>query len=307
MTIENKLIVKLATHICHFKVQPRKQDGPVKIAGYELDPDGRTVKTLVRELREEGYLTEQEEKGHRGNYYFLTELAWTQIEPTKPDLFKWFLQDMKEVRFKDHPPHVRWSRLSLSEQKYALNFIGQYLFAFGGVWGNDAQIYPFIPNYVEGQSEFKTSGSYEVMVGSFELTEQVKAWWREQNIERVFRTQFFEGLVHCGIVPKGTPKFMNVGTDGFLPGDSVDYDGGKTYFSADPAKWQQELVDRIQGTLSQMQKLQTLLGYLNGVQAGIHQYGGWEKFLADYRQAAVEAVDKPEPAPAPEATEAKKE
>jgi hypothetical protein len=299
MTVDNKLIVKLATHICHFKVQPRKQDGPVKIAGYELDPDGRTVKTVVRELREAGYLTDQEEKGHRGYYYFLTERAWDQIEPTKPDLFKWFIQDMKDVRFKDHPPHVRWSRLSLSEQKFALSYIGQYLFAFGGTWGNDAQIYPFIPNYVEGQSEFKVSGNYEIMVGSFELTEQVKAWRREQNIERVYRTQLFEGLVHCGIVPKGTPKFMSVGEQGF-PLDG-DYEGGKTFFSAEPDKWQEELGDRINGTLSQLQKLQTLLGHLFTVQAGVHSYGGWEKFLADFRQAAVEAVDKPEPAPAEEA------
>lgn len=295
MAVDNKLIVKLATHICHFKAQPRKQDGSVKIAGYELDPDGRTVKTVVRELREGGYLTDQEEKGHRGNYYFLTDLAWNQIEPTRPDLFKWFLQDMKEVRFKDHPPHIRWGRLSLSEQKYTLSFIGEYLFAFGGVWGNDAQIYPFIPNHIEGQSEFKTSGSYELMVGSFELTEQVKAWRREQNIERVYRTQLFEGLIHCGILPKGTPKFMSVGEDGFPFSPGEEYEGGRTFFSAEPDKWQEQLGDRISGTISQLQKLQTLLGHLLAVQTGVIQYGGWEKFLADYRQAAVEAVDKPAP------------
>jgi hypothetical protein len=209
-------------------------------------------------------------------------------------------QDMKDVRFGDNPPHVWWSRLSLSEQKYALSFVGQYLFAYGGTWGGDAKLYPYIPNYTEGQQgDFKVAG-HEKMVGSFELTEQVKAWKREAQIERVYRTQLFEGLIHCGILPKDTPKFMSVGVDGFMPGDSTDY--GKTFFSAEPDKWQEQLGDRITGTISQLQKLQLLLGHLLTVQSGVIQYGGWEKFLADYRQAAVEAVDKPEPAP-----EAKKE
>jgi hypothetical protein len=65
---------------------------------------------------------------------------------------------------------------------------------------------------------------------------------------------------------------------------------GEGTFTPHPEKWAAQLEKGIASLLEDLAHLQQRLALLVTVQHNIYHYGGWSKFLDDYRQAIEESV-----------------
>lgn len=269
--MDNKLVVLLANHIFHRKMY---NVADWKITKIEIERDGRKQPSVLKTLFNEGYITQ-----HASDAYVnLTNLAWGQIQAVKPDLFASWSRKGGPNEYRNAPAYVRMDDLGLSEKKYVMENLADYTLYAGYANYHNQNVVPYKPGD-------KTTGD-DFFVGSKELEQAVKTHLRDEQVKTAYKQSLGYGLRHLDILPADDAKAVETGKT--LPFGAEAY----LTYGLDPAKWEQETQDKIKGVLEEMESLQKNLRILVGIQTGVYNFGGWQKFLADYRQLVERAVDK---------------
>jgi hypothetical protein len=143
---------------------------------------------------------------------------------------------------------------------------------------------------------------FEIVIGSPELAEHVESVKFEELVAEHYPQHFCWGLVKLGILTeaevfqvegdpndanaKRTPR-INVATGGGLILHSRT-----AHVSNDPAQWGQNVADSVTRLIDQLAEVQGQLVLMRKVELAVVKYGGWDKFLVEYRSALREALKK---------------
>lgn len=297
--IENTMIARLAELIVNAKL--RNADGKPVTIGFELTRDGRKMPKLLRELRDEGYITDGTIPGWDGKpgsaRYPLTDLAYNQVAATEPNLFEAYLRSERYIRwdrFRSEgialPAMVSVESFSTSEKKWLYENRESLKFYVA--------VLQYKPDFV--QVQIGTEDYYKAMddkrfryvsdalyVGSDSLQKQVDDHSRSETITRVVRENFGPGLAHLGILPAEDAKRVKESSN-----DHFGFNTSGLYFGKTSEKWADEVKGNIDAHVKELAEVTKRLQILLVIQGGVENYGGWDKFLADYRAACVETVDE---------------
>jgi hypothetical protein len=245
----------------------------------------RSRRRVVRELVDEGYLV-QDEKSDTEERATLTSLAWQKVLEDKPDLNTLWERLNKDKR--EPLLAVPINALTLPQQKYVLDHPAEYTFHVGYEWGGrGGKLVPYqlgtdSLQAIRAREKWGVADSL-AYVSSASLNEYVRDFLFRREVDEVASINLHAGLAHLGLLPPGTPeRALEVSTTMGLCGEGT--------FTPHPEKWAAQLEKGIASLLEDLAHLQQRLALLVTVQHNIYHYGGWSKFLDDYRQAIEHSV-----------------
>ena len=123
-----------------------------------------------------------------------------------------------------------------------------------------------------------------VRVSTPELVKRVSDYLFDSALNENYAVNLQWGLASLGILTEDEASFVTCGD----PGLSMGRRG--LAFSKEPEKWEDTL-STIQGNLlSQLENLRKKMEVAHKMDVGIRNYGGWDKFLYDYREALAGAL-----------------
>jgi hypothetical protein len=143
---------------------------------------------------------------------------------------------------------------------------------------------------------------FEIVVDSPGLADHIREVKFEELVAEHYPQHLCWGLVKLGILTeaeafkvegdpndanaKRTPR-INVATGGGLILHSR-----MAHVSNDPAQWGQNVSDSVTRLIDQLAEVQEQLALMRKVELAVVKYGGWDKFLVEYRSALREALKK---------------
>lgn len=283
-----------------------KPDQPYTLRPEAVEKDRRSVKRAMAEIAASGYI---EPTTTESGFYPVTDKAYNEI-PRLDDLSLtsiWDRQRLREHRHKNlqfvrvgafgwQPP----AQLDFSESRYILDNHEKFEWF---VVSTEAMSYNFDPSQdqfgpftlkqssKEWDQKVKQSSRWrdcEITVSSPELRQHVLRVVFNDKAEAVFKTSLGWGLAKLGVIDESEARLVK----------STDMIGGALLMSSttnvgdEPDQWEARLAASITSTMDRVLDLQKRLILMRKIEVGVVKYGGWPKFLADYRAALIDALIK---------------
>lgn len=297
------------------------QGGAVCVDVGTLERDGRKQKKLLRELQEQGLADVD------GNKVYPNERLLDDVAPETVAMFN-IWQDCRK-RMSDRSdtsarPWVRCSDLSIRQLKTVID--DEEAFTFYVVdtapyqysmsrWTKEAEVEdehlcywagPFSLDEAQAHlAEVRSNNagnknwrrSLEIVVSMPRLPYCVNGQLFDERIDGMLPLNLAWGLVKLGILtedeayePGQDEEKRRSRITASSLGSSMFMGHATSNLGEDPKQWGDMLSKGIGGCQRAIQDAAERLSLLTKVQVGIAAYGGWPKFLEDYRATLVEAV-----------------
>jgi hypothetical protein len=248
-----------------------------KIEGAEIDPDGRTRKTTVKEWIAEGVITAGEKTPYT-DWYIGTETLGDLVRAERPDIVA--MSTLAESR---HPNDVvnckgAWmERLSTENLRFIAANVKEYTFFTSH--NREVPNTSFEAYYVKDAAFFQAAADKD----------------KELRIEAATKSNLVWGLRTSGIAEEAKVDMKEDGKTYFdTRGDGVSSPfGGRSHlFGSDPDKWGQNS-DEIRASL--LRRIADDMKHVKALEAVdfiIAKRGGWDTFVADYKKRIREGIEK---------------
>ena len=278
---ELKLISdRLVTYQALSKVTGR----PIRVRGGDLSMivtvDGRAERRITRAVLAQGWLKPCVVDGQvMKDVFEPTDVPYQLATESKPDLFTYYSGNLNrgERLSADLASLVDLSKLSTGEQKYVVEHPEEYIWYRQMGW-NKPELHVFGTRGPEGN----------VCLTSKEAIAQALDAIVTERTEALLGQNLFAGLEHFGLLSKEEMEAYTSATAGSFPTSS---------FTVDVAKFFDGLPDKAKRLEEKLEKVKRGIEICTLLTQRIETYGGWEKFLADYRvelRASVEADLNPD-------------
>lgn len=140
--------------------------------------------------------------------------------------------------------------------------------------------------------------NFRIVFDTAEVEDYIEVTDFEDLLEDHYPKHFAWGLVQCGILTeeeayeedqqgKKRPKVAVADGTGLIAGN-------RSSVSTKPEQWGDDVTDWIDRIIDQINKANEKLALLRKIELGVVAYGGWDQFLADYRQKLIEELKKGE-------------
>jgi hypothetical protein len=256
-----------------------------KIRGYVLHSDGRRAKTVARVFAKLEWLKKADD-----DYYLLT--LFDYIEPQAFDMFEFWKGEDRERRCKH--PVVAMSDLAPEQIKWVLEQEDTVFYSCRswdvqhnrGTLGDLTGPFETLPELRASMTTEKA-----VLFSTRDLPQEVAKLEFEEKVQGSFKINLPWALVTFDILTEEESELISSDLieahKGPLRGRGIRDD--RDLATPD---WKSNLTGSIAGLLKQQTEIAELVRIYQKVNDGIFQYGGWIKFLADYRERLVAELRK---------------
>jgi len=268
-------------------------EGVLRTSPSSIEPDGRKVNAAVRALFAEGYITSSAE--HPGEYV-ITSLAYDQVVAEKPtlpvDTQAYGFGEKSGVYFTDGINSYGGrdaTGLSMAGQKYIIENPGEYTCLAWDTYAKKVVGEPFAPSDQERMRETvigARSTSRALLVTDAAYTQAVETFKFNKRVEYVRARNLAWGLGKLDLT-------ADVDADVFATSDGTGFFGRSDQaFGHDPSKWSAEADATVKACRAQIAEATRKANVIVAMQRRMQEFGGWDKFLAEYERLCAEAVTK---------------
>jgi hypothetical protein len=270
---------------------------PLNVNSYQFESDGRKVKSVMRNLVEQGYLSQT------ANVFTATNKAFVEVSEEGVNFFEAWDKDRKDGWNKKSLPYIRFKDLTDGQKKFVLaNAISyEWYVLYSGVTQYGNEMTPgmlqgpaqpgddLLDLKVKGQEEIQRRGSeWDVVISTSGLRDYVKETLAEEHFSKLFVHNLRWGLVTAGFVGEEDSKIFS---------SSEDPDwvlGGGSYGNLGniPEQWGDNLKAKIAEVDECIQRHKKRLVVMKAVQEGVEKAGGWDAFLTTMKAKMQEELSK---------------
>ncbi len=271
--------------------------------------DGRTREAVKRRLLELGFFTESDDRRSLA----VADAMYEHIVEEEVSLTAmWEAQDRRRPEDAPGPwPWVFVRELDPGEMKYLVGRAGEYRFALGWSgstgfrYSRDVQVKTYDPRtgpMPRADGPDNKWWQNEPLVASAATEELARADWVARHVAGLAKLNLWHGVTELNVVPpeartEELKALVKSGTE------STPLFGYQTYFGPDPDKWGGQLDESIRRVFESITGKVNIVRLLTEFKAYVAGYGGWEKFVAEYRNLlthyVTDRLDNPKPATPP--------
>jgi hypothetical protein len=260
--------------------------GVLRTSASTIEPDKRKTAKAVRAMLAEGYV---ENSTKHADEYIITRLAYNQIIAEKPTL----PANTKAYDFGERPG-VEFSDsldagLSMPGKKYIIEHADEYTCFTWDTFRKEVIGEAFSPRdqmLVRETIFGERSTSRALLVTDAAYTQAVETFKFEKKLSYVRERNLAWGLGKLKLV-------ADVDADVFATSDGKEFFGRHDpAFGHDPSKWGAEADVILKACRGQIAEATRKASAVIAMQGRMQEFGGWDKFLAEYERLCVEAVTK---------------
>ncbi len=261
-----------------------------------VERDGRKRKNAIKDLVSQGYIGEAEVNDGSVRHEIKNK-AYNELRAIPVNLVAHWTEQRRQIR-RGVLRGVMVRSMSDNEVKYLIENKDSYTFYVGKVrdflngYGE-----PIMEQFVlgtdtcekvidgwtdKGRNRFPDT---EILVYDAALGEHIDSIVFSETTEYAMNHNLVWGLEKLGLVNKTITSTISINDTPMLMGNDA-----VATLPEDYSKWAEVLPEKLETTRKRIKSLETKLHNLSVLSASIAAYGGWEKFLTDYRGAVEEAV-----------------
>jgi len=262
-------------------------EGVLRTSASSIEPDGRKVNAAVRALFAEGYVTSSKEEPGE---YVITSLAYDQLLAEKPT----FPVNTQAYNFEEKPgvnftDSLDAKGLSMAGKKYIVENPGEYTCLVWDAYVKQVIGEPFKPSDQARMHETifgDRSTRYTLLVTDAAYTQARETFIFNKRVAYVRARNLAWGLGKLELT-------ADVDADVFGTSDGTGFFGrSDPAFGHDPSKWSAEADAMVKACRAQIAEATRKANVIVAMQGRMQEFGGWDKFLAEYERLCAEAVTK---------------
>lgn len=284
------------------KFYPLNTDTRVRMN--EIERDGRKLKKTIKKLVESSYIEKKED------IYCVTDHVYNMVKQTKPIM----LEVLNRKKWVKRIPLIPVQIFSYDSTEFNINEL-KYIYEHN----HDYKWYVIdhrAYEHTHRNSEFEKEGpfdlktaqkvyaskrssnfnkSYCLAVSSEEFESSLQDDEFNKRIDELWKQNLGWGLYTLGILSEKEAELVKC-DDGF----SLTLQSISSYITVgkNPENWGNSIEKLHQDSIQVIESMQKRITLLYKISLGVQKYGGWDKFLKDYKNiliAETKKLDKEKP------------